>query len=100
MKLHFVENQDIQLVYFPETLNFFKIDNYTKNLIQSINSGIECNKICKEFCININSYNLWWTPLSRPFFKKIKKYSILVKVGYYYNNCHNWCVYLIRFSSN
>lgn len=49
MRVHFVENNDIIVAFFPDSLRFFKIDNNFKALIDVYVNGADRNYILNEF---------------------------------------------------
>lgn len=78
MNIHFIESENILLVYFPDTLRFFSINPITKDLITYIAENKDINFALKQFNLSKKQYV--------DFKNKLENYATMTKIQQSNNN--------------
>ncbi|AWZ47579.1 hypothetical protein C3495_01405 [Clostridiaceae bacterium 14S0207] len=51
MRIHFIKEEDIEIVYFPDTLKFYEINEFTRHIIEDIIQNKTKNEILDKYKI-------------------------------------------------
>ena len=57
MRVHLIEDNDSTVLFLPDTLKFFEINSFTKNVIEDMKQGLEDQDICEKHQLNVESLN-------------------------------------------
>ena len=100
MDVHYVENENITVAFFPETKRFFKVNKNAILLINAIISGKEKEQILSDFNISSEDcdiyYNNIYGGITKPtaiITEKSKKRILNRLVIHLTNDCNMRCKY-------
>ena len=57
MRIHFIEDDNKKVMFFPDYLIFYKINDISKEIVESIIEGKSESEIVEKFNIDLNIYN-------------------------------------------
>lgn len=55
MRIHFINDNDINAMFFPDTMNFYEVNDFTKDLVLRLNNGQSNTTIADETGASIES---------------------------------------------
>ena len=55
MRVHFIEDNDIKAMFFPDAMKFYEVNDFTKQLVERLMDGQEVETIKKETSASIES---------------------------------------------
>ena len=57
MRIHFIEEDNKKVMFFPDSLRFYKINDISKEIVESIIEGKSESEILEKFNIDLDTYN-------------------------------------------
>lgn len=57
MRIHFIEEDNKKVMFFPDSLRFYKINDISKEIVESIIEGKSEGEIVEKFNIDLDTYN-------------------------------------------
>ena len=57
MRIHFIEEDNKKVMFFPDSLRFYKINDLSKEIVESIIEGKSEGEIVEKFNIDLDTYN-------------------------------------------
>ena len=57
MRIHFIEDDNKKVMFFTDSLRFYKINDISKEIVESIIEGKSESEIVEKFNIDLNIYN-------------------------------------------
>lgn len=93
-RVHFIHDEDIDIMYLPDSLRFFKVNSITKGVVNDICNEIEKNEILNKYSITEELYNSIMALLKEKVEYNDTPENILIKLTLNISNsCNLACKY-------